>query len=394
MRYNAPQAGDSLAYNWQSGLERWTKAGLLDLAAAERIRQFEASQEKSGHLRWPTLIAIGLGALMMGAGVLLFVSAHWDTLSPGQRFLLVLLLVAIFHVSAAVVSERFSALATALHGVGTIALGAGIFLAAQIFNLQEHWPGGILLWAIGAALAWAILRDWLQASLLAILAPAWLAAEWIDAAERFHTGEHLLGRGLLLLAVTYLSVFYGTQRSTLRRALAWIGGVALFPSAILAVAWSDWMTWRAGIPLYLLTMGWLIGLGVPLLIAYWLRRRDAWINLIAAVWVLVAATLPSHAVTNESLLQFAWRQIGPYIWCAVAALGLVAWGLRESRRERINLGVIGFGLTVIVFYFSEVMDKLGRSASLIGMGLLFLVLGWVLEKTRRQLVAKVRGAAA
>jgi uncharacterized membrane protein len=383
-----------LAYNWQSSLERWTNAGLLDLATAERIRQFEASQEKSGHLRWPTLIAIGLGALMMGAGVLLFVSAHWDTLSPMQRFLMVLLLVAIFHVSAAVVSERFAALAMALHGVGTIALGAGIFLAAQIFNLQEHWPGGILLWAIGAALAWAFLRDWLQASLLAILAPAWLACEWIDAAERFHTGEHLLGRGLLLLALTYLSALYGAQRSTLRRALAWIGGLALFPSAVFAVAWSDWMTWRAGIPVYLLTLGWLIGLGVPLLIAYWLRRRDAWINLVAAGWVLVAATLPSHAVTNESLLQFAWRQLGPYIWCALAALGLVAWGLRESRRERINLGVIGFGLTVIVFYFSEVMDKLGRSASLIGMGLLFLVLGWVLEKTRRQLVAKVRGAAA
>jgi uncharacterized membrane protein len=56
--------------------------------------------------------------------------------------------------------------------------------------------------------------------------------------------------------------------------------------------------------------------------------------------------------------------------------------------------VAGFGLTVIVFYFSEVMDKLGRSASLIGFGILFLVLAWLLEKTRRQLVAKVRAAAA
>lgn len=331
---------------------------------------------------------------MMAAGVLLFVSAHWDTLSPTQRFVLVLLLVGVFHISAAAVAVRFSVLATALHGVGTIALGAGIFLAAQIFNLQEHWPGGILLWAIGAALAWSILRDWLQGSLVAILAPAWLAAEWIDAAERFHTGEHTLGRGLLLLALTYLSAIYGQQRSTLRRALAWIGGIALFPSAVLAVAWSDWMTPGRGVPWSLLSLGWLLGLGVPLVVAFWLRRGDAWMNGVAALWILVAATLPSHAVTNESLLQFAWAQIGPYVWCAVASLGLIAWGLRESRRERINLGVIGFGLTVTVFYFSKVMDKLGRSASLIGMGLLFLVLGWVLEKTRRQLVAKVRGAAA
>jgi len=33
----------------------------------------------------------------------------------------------------------------------------------------------------------------------------------------------------------------------------------------------------------------------------------------------------------------------------------------------INLGVAGFALTVIIFYFSDVMDKLGRSASLIGL---------------------------
>jgi len=383
-----------VTYNWQSSLERWTKAGLLDLTTAERIRQFEVSREKSGHLRWPTLIAISLGALMMAAGVLLFVSAHWDTLSPSQRFSLVLLLVGIFHVSGAVVSERFPALATALHGVGTITLGAGIFLAAQIFNLHEHWPGGILLWAIGAALAWAILRDWVQAALVAILVPAWLASEWVDATDRFQAPEHILGRALFLLALTYLSAMSASERNPLRRALAWIGGVALFPSAVLSVAWSAWLPSRAGIPLYLRITGSLVGLALPLVLAVWLRRRDAWVNCVAALWVLVAATLPSHAVASESFLEFTWRQLGPYLWCAVAALGLVAWGLRESRRERINLGVVGFGLTVFVFYFSEVMDKLGRSASLIGMGLLFLVLGWVLEKTRRQLVAKVRGAAA
>jgi hypothetical protein len=385
-----------VAYNWQSSLERWRNAGLLDIAAVERIRQFEASQEKSGHFRWPTLIATGLGALMVGAGVLLFVSAHWDSLSPAKRFTLVLLLVGIFHVSAALVAERFSALATALHAVGTVVLGAGIFLAAQIFNLQEHWPGGILLWAVGAVFAWWMLRDWVQGAFVAILVPAWLASEWVDATERFWGPEHILGRALLLLAISYLTGVYGTQRDPLRRALAWIGGLALFPSAVLAVDmdWSVWTSMRPPIPVYLTVLGWLLGIGGPLLVAFWLRRRKVRINCIAAGWIVIAATLPSHHVANESFLHFAWRQVGPYIWCALAALGLVAWGLRESRRERINLGVIGFGLTVLVFYFSEVMDKLGRSASLIGMGLLFLVLGWVLEKTRRQLLAKVRGAAA
>ena len=61
----------------------------------------------------------------------------------------------------------------------------------------------------------------------------------------------------------------------------------------------------------------------------------------------------------------------------------------EARKERINLGVAGFALTVLIFYFSNVMDKLGRSASLIGLGLLFLLGGWLLERTRRQLVARL-----
>ena len=46
--------------------------------------------------------------------------------------------------------------------------------------------------------------------------------------------------------------------------------------------------------------------------------------------------------------------------------------------------------TVLAFYFSQVMDKLGRSASLVGLGLLFLLGGWLLEKTRRRLMERLQ----
>jgi uncharacterized membrane protein len=59
----------------------------------------------------------------------------------------------------------------------------------------------------------------------------------------------------------------------------------------------------------------------------------------------------------------------------------------------VNLGVVGFAATILFFYFSEVMDKLGRSASLMGFGLLFLVLGWSMERARRRLLARVAGGA-
>jgi uncharacterized membrane protein len=213
-----------MSESWQSALDRWSSAGLVDPATAARIRDFEASQEQPRHLRWPTLIAIGFGALMLAAGVLLFVSAHWDDLSPSGRFSLVLTLVAILNVGGAVFSERFPALSSALHGVGTAALGAGIFLSAQIFNLQEHWPGGVMLWALGACIGWALRRDWVQTAFVALLTPAWLASEWIEATKYMRDAEPVLGQGLLLLALTYLSALSAQQREPTHR-VYWRGSV-------------------------------------------------------------------------------------------------------------------------------------------------------------------------
>jgi uncharacterized membrane protein len=57
------------------------------------------------------------------------------------------------------------------------------------------------------------------------------------------------------------------------------------------------------------------------------------------------------------------------------------------------MGVVSFALTICFFYFSSVFDKLGRSASLIGFGLMFLLGGWYLEKLRRKLIVRSAGGA-
>jgi len=81
-----------------------------------------------------------------------------------------------------------------------------------------------------------------------------------------------------------------------------------------------------------------------------------------------------------------------HAWWAVFAIGLVAWGVRDGRSERINIGAAFFSATVVAFYFSQVMDKLGRSAALVGLGVLFLGGGWALERARRRLVEQSRQA--
>src|SRR5437870_2332238 len=109
---------------WAPLITRWIDAGVIDGETAIRIRAFESQHSESTRLRWPVRLALLFGALTLGAGALLFVAAHWDALSPQVRFALVVSLVASFHVAGALTSERFPAMATALHVIGTIALGA------------------------------------------------------------------------------------------------------------------------------------------------------------------------------------------------------------------------------------------------------------------------------
>lgn len=390
----------------RSAFDRWVGAGLIDDATAARIHEFEAREQPRHGARWPVILALAFGGLLLGAGVLLFVSAHWDRLSPAGRFSLVLSMVLVFHVGAACVGRRFAALATVLHAVGTAALGAGIFMSGQIFNLEEHWPGGVMLWALGAALGCWLLRDAPQAALLALLAPAWLVGEWVVAIERLDGGMRLLGQGLIILAASYLSARAPGRDGAVRQTLAWIGGLALIPTVLVTVL-DDWNhATRPDLTPGLRTAAWAIGLLLPLGLAVMLRGRAAWMNGVAAGWAIVLAVLAENAAWRGGVAGGSagpdggapavavapfWPEVGLYAWCALGAVALVLWGLAEARRERINLGVAGFALTVIFFYFSSVMDKLGRSASLIGLGALFILGGWALERTRRRLIAHLDG---
>ena len=378
-------------------LDRWISAGVMDANTAARIRTFEESERSKEGLWWPVLLALGLGAVLLCAGVLLFVAAHWDELSPSWRFTLVLLLVGLFPIAGALSTDRFPALAATFYAIGTICVGAGIYLTAQIFNLQEHWPSGILLWATGALAGWLILRQWPQSVLLALLVPAWLAGEWQVRTDGYAYSGRLILDGLLLLSLTYLTAQTGAEDSVLQQGLAWIGGISLLPLTLLTFVEEREFLWfwrgRPEMPEMVRVFGWIIAVGAPLLLAFVLRRKAGWINALSAVWVLVIGTFHSvDSAPARPLRIYAWSTLGPYFWAGLGALGLIGWGLFERRRERINLGVAGFALTVVIFYFSDVMDKLGRAASLIGLGVLFLFGGWALERTRRKLVAHVSGA--
>lgn len=365
-----------MSKEWDVHLNQWADAGLVGPEIAGRIRDWERHQSPSRGLRWPSLLALAFGAILVAAGALLFVSAHWDQFPPNARMALVVLTVAVFHAGGAAVSQRFEGMSVALHAIGTVTLGAAIALAGQIYNLAEHWPSAVMLWAIGAALAWVLLRQWPQAALTAILVPAWLASEWwCWTTDHGAYYDAPVAVGICALSLIYLSARRSAMDSAIRKALMWVGGIAVLPSALyLAIhAWNK--TPDGSAP----DIGWAVALLVPCGAAVLLRGRDVLWSIGAVAWTaLLAAT--NHGPGDRALV---------YLCCAVGSVGLAWWGVRESRPERINLAIAGFALTVLCFYFSDVMDKVGRSASLMLMGLLFLGGGWLLERTRRGLLARM-----
>lgn len=366
-----------MARSWEGTLHRWVEAGLLDGATAERIRTWEAA--RGGVPRWPVQLVAGLGGVLLSAGVLLFVAAHWDALSPVWRFALVLATVAGLQLGGVAASGHSDATASALHACGTAALGAGIFLSGQIFNLSTHWPAGLLLWAVGAWLGWWLLREWPQALLAALTTPAWLVGEWLVAADRLH-GEGVAAAGVASLALAYLAALPALDSGArgARRALAWVGGLALIPAAlVLAVASHEAGRSRLATSPALAGLGWLVAAGAPLALAWRLQRRPPILLAVLVAWVAAGTVLGGA------------RGVTPYVWGAALSLGVVGWGVAERRRERINLGVAGFAIAVLIFYFSNVMDRLGRSASLAGLGAVFLIGGWLIERARRRLLTRV-----
>jgi uncharacterized membrane protein len=368
--------------SWEKNLERWVGAGFVDAATADRIRRFEQDTGR-GRLRWPALLAVGFGALMLCAGILLFVASHWDELSPGQRFSLVLAMVAVFHVAAGLLAAKVPAIGVALHVAGTCALGAAIYLAGQIFNLEEHWPGGIMLWALGAVLAWIILRQWPQALLAAILIPWWLGSEWSLATENYRGAWNIAAQGFLLLSILYFSVRRESSRP-LRLGLIWVGCLSLIPF-LGDVMWSGdtgsgYWPRQQPLPAHLVWLGYIAAYLPVLALAAVIRKKASVPIFVSAAWVFGLGMLSRVARPEHD----PWI----YLWVVLGACGLCCWGVRDHRKLFINYGTVIFALNVIAFYFSDVLDKLGRSMGLILLGAIFLAGGWVLNRLRTDLIAR------
>jgi uncharacterized membrane protein len=386
--------------DFETLLTRWQTAGILDGATARRIRAWESEQKKPAGLRWQVLVMLILAAITLACGVALFVSAHWDRIGPGARFAVVLGMVSIFHLGGSWARSRFRSLSTALHAVGTISTGAAIALVGQIFNIQEHWPAAVLLWALAALAGWILLHDQAQQTLTLLLVPAWLLSEFTYYAEG-HIGENVyVGRFWVVWAVLYLTFFLGSKRRIVQGILFTVAAIASVEGVVdLLHGWRSWGD-QTYLSLGTRTWGWVFIAAIPLLFAVFKFRKSV-IPVVAAIcfsialpWCQRTWTVTYNNPFNSSHYSYVRNEpnLAAHALVAAFAVFIIWWGVRQTSQALVNLGIVGFAITVGWFYFSDIFDKVGRSLGLIGLGVLFLAGGWALEKWRRKLVAGMGNA--
>jgi uncharacterized membrane protein len=216
-------------------IERWTREEIITPAQAVRLRALYP--DTSRRISWGLIVFSGLGAVVIGLGVILLLAYNWSEIPKFGKLGLVLGSVAITHGLGLWLrwsSNPRPELGEVLSILGSMLFGAGIWLVAQIYNIDEHFPNGFLVWGAGAlALAWA-LNSVPQALLAAITLTIWGGAEVFsfDAPVDYSSALILLGIGPLVWrrqsAVLGAVVLAALYFLVLVHASFWSGGGGAF----------------------------------------------------------------------------------------------------------------------------------------------------------------------
>ncbi len=150
-------------------VDLWVQEGIIDDTQARAIRDRYPTEEQAG--TWGRVTFAAFGAILIGLGVILLFAYNWDTMHKFAKLGVVFFALIAAHGAALVVKRP--AVRETLHVLGTMFFGAGIWLIAQIYHINEHYPNAFLVWGVGAlSLAW-VLPSLPQALVAAFLLVLW-----------------------------------------------------------------------------------------------------------------------------------------------------------------------------------------------------------------------------
>jgi uncharacterized membrane protein len=187
---------------WLRGeIDLWVKEGIIDALQGATLKdRYPATTEG---IAWGRIIFFSIGAVLFGLGIILLFAYNWQRMPKFAKLAVIFAGLLGAHGAGFWLRRpggRYPTAGEGLHLLGTMLFGAGIWLVAQIYHIDEHYPNAFLIWGAGAlALAWT-LPSVAQGIVAVILLVMWNGFEVVDFKNPQLLAPFLILGGTLPLA--------------------------------------------------------------------------------------------------------------------------------------------------------------------------------------------------
>lgn len=162
-------------------LQVWRAGGILaDNQAARIFDLYETADQSASRRRSLAMYALsGIATVMVGLAVLLLVSYNWQAMSATAKLAVIFgVLIGSYLVAAYLkLGTTWRVTSEMLFFLAGVFYGAAIWLIAQVFHIQSHYPDGIWFWTVGILPVVLYLDVLPMHALYAFLLALWVGTE-------------------------------------------------------------------------------------------------------------------------------------------------------------------------------------------------------------------------
>ncbi len=390
-------------------IQKLHDAGLITGEQQQKIIEHFRLKEDGGN-KFLAIVSF-IGAVLITAGIVLLISAHWNEIPRGVKIAGGLALMLGAHAGGWWLREvhgKYRKTGEALHLVGSGLFLANIALLGQIYNIVSRPPNAFLLWWIGiAALPW-LLRSKAQHVLLLLAFGVWFGLEVNERGSWIYCGDD--ARQLLLFSLLGL-VYLGAGWLLRRGAFAEFAGVtekfglSAFLVFFYPLTWKDFSgNWEnTGIRNWVFPVLGLVALlplavGIKNLLALNRQWRGTWFTALLGMMIFMATVwfglwqLEPSAGSNYSYWSGSWSYLVGTLALFVFCLLQIQVALQERAPFLVNIGVTFIALDILAAYFDLFGSMARTGVMFLISGVFLIVFGVYLEKKRRKLMKQIKSS--
>ena len=374
----------------QPEVDEWVEEGLITREQAEAIL---VRYESEGRSRIVTAISL-LGAVLIGAGIVLYLAANWVDLSRSVRTVILLVAPAVACAGGWWLAEnRTPRVGHALVILGVGLVGPSLFLLSDLYFIEIDASVLYVGWAavalpVGHAIA---------SRAATVLGIAAIGASIVVLAS---PADPVIPMGFYGVVLFALGAYRGPgyvpsgQSSAVAHVYRWSGALATLGALILLAALEgrfSTIAFEPTLPLAATAIG---ALFAALATAFLARTRDE--DRVALLWpgialcTLFAASGLAMAAPESVADVVAFGLI--HLLSLSAIVATVATGYRTGSTALVNVAIVAFLAQLVAFLNTTVVAETSGALALIVVGVALLAAGVGVERGRRELLSRMSGS--